>query len=193
MGHRVALMKDGVLQQVDAPTTLYNHPRNMFVAAFIGSPSMNLFWADVASVDADGAVLHLGDATLRLPPGLAAKIPALAGYRGRSLVLGIRPEDIYDAATASELAGDARISGKVELVEALGSDVIVHFGIKARAAIVVSSDSLDELRDVSGGGAAHCTARLSARAQLAIGDTAEMMLDLERLHLFDGETGIALR
>lgn len=194
MGHRVALLKDGVLQQVDPPTIIYDNPCNMFVAAFIGSPSMNLFWADVTSLDADGAVLRVGDTSLRLPPAFISKRTSIGDYADRSIVIGIRPEDVITAANGVDIPKDCRISGRVDLVEALGSDKIVHFSIEARQAGVKSSDSLEEIHDEhSGETMAHCVARLGPRAEMTIGDTVEMSFDIERLHLFDGTTGNAIR
>ncbi|MGV8988520.1 MAG: ABC transporter ATP-binding protein [Cypionkella sp.] len=188
MGDRVALLKDGVLQQVSTPTEIYDHPRNLFVAAFIGSPSMNLLWADLAQ---DGRTLSLGDSRLVLPDTVLAAHPGLAAYRGRSLVIGIRPEDIGMDASASP---DSSLRVRVDLVEALGSDTIVHFTTQARQAQVISSDSLDMLRkEGAGAEEANGTARLVARAQVRIGDMIDLVPTVARLHVFDGESGEAIR
>ncbi len=188
MGDRVALLKDGVLQQVAAPTEIYDNPRNLFVAAFIGSPSMNLMWA---KLDAAGRTVELGDSRLALPDAVAGARPGLAAYRDRPLVVGFRPEDVR---LDPEAPAEARIGARVDLVEALGSDMIVHFSTRARQAQVVSSDSLDAIR-THGADAeeANGTARLGARTHVRIGDRIELVPDPARLHFFDGETGEAIR
>jgi multiple sugar transport system ATP-binding protein len=194
MGDRVALLKDGVLQQVDSPGGIYDRPKNMFVAAFIGSPSMNLFWADLVAVSADHCLLRLGGHSMRLPASLLAERAALAGYVGRSLVVGVRPEDIEDACQRADIPAEHRIRSTADLVESLGSDTILHFGLDARPATVKSSDSLDEIREAgSATPAARCIARLSARSRLRIGEPVELAIDVVRLQFFDGQTGDAIR
>jgi multiple sugar transport system ATP-binding protein len=194
MGDRVALLKDGVLQQVDSPSGIYDRPKNMFVAAFIGSPSMNLFWADLVAVAADHCLLRLGGTSMRLPAPLLAERPALGGYVGRSLIVGVRPEDIEDARQRPDIPTEHRIRSTADLVESLGSDTILHFGLDARPATVKSSDSLDEIRAAgSATRAARCVARLSARSRLRIGEPVELAIDVARLQFFDGQTGNAIR
>jgi multiple sugar transport system ATP-binding protein len=194
MGDRVALLKDGVLQQVDSPGGIYDRPKNTFVAAFIGSPSMNLLWADLVDLSAGRGRLRLGCSELALPPSLLAERPGLGGYVGRSLVVGIRPEDIDDAGQRPDIPAEYRIRSTAELVEALGSDTILHFALDARSATTKTSDSLDEiLSDNSKRVAAHCVARLSARTRFRIGDPVELALDVGRLQFFDGQSGEAIR
>ena len=125
MGDRVAVLRGGVLQQCDNPQVLYNRPDNIFVAAFIGSPAMNLYEAAVA----EGArSVRLGSQNIDLPASVRAAHPALASYAGSKIVLGLRPEHLPAAGngTGPTLAGD------VDLVEALGSELVVHFTIDAR-------------------------------------------------------------
>ncbi len=187
MGHRVALLKDGFLQQVDTPSRIYNRPRNMFVAAFIGSPTMNLYFAELSGMTADGADLKLGSHSFRLPPALLAKHPGLGAYAGRRLVVGIRPEDLADATLPLGFESSNRLTAEVELVEALGSDVLVHFGIDAEAAIVQSSDSLTEIK--AGSAASRMVARLSPKSQARLGQPVSLAIDTERLHFFDADSG----
>jgi multiple sugar transport system ATP-binding protein len=190
MGHRVALLKDGVLQQVDTPSGIYDRPRNLFVAAFIGAPTMNLYAAELGSADGSGAVLKLGSSTIAVPAAALAKHPALSRYAGRSVIVGIRPEDISDPALSGAPAGN-RLRSTVELVEALGSDLLVHFGTDAVAATVQSSDSLQELK-ASAKGQSRMIARLPPRSEARLGAPIEVAIDAERLHFFDAETGEAI-
>ena len=190
MGHRVALLKDGVLQQVDTPANIYNKPRNTFVAAFIGSPTMNMYWA---TLEGQGEQLgvRLGSHLLSLPAENLAQHAGLSRYAGKKLIVGIRPEDIADA-TAVPTANPANtITSRVDLVEALGSDIIVHLGIDAQAAEVRSSDSLDEIK--ADDNKSRCIARFTNKSQVRLGDTATVLLDTERMHFFDGDTGEAIR
>jgi multiple sugar transport system ATP-binding protein len=191
MGHRVALLKDGVLQQVDTPTTIYARPQNMFVAAFIGAPTMNLYHGTLGDVSADGANVDLGGAKIAIPPSVLAERPGLGRYANRRIVVGIRPEDLFDPAHRPDLSGTSRLRSTADLVEALGSDVLVHFGLDAEAAIVQSSDSLQELK--AGRKASRAVARLSSRTQVQIGSPIEVGIDVSHLHFFDQETTKAIR
>ena len=150
MGDRVALLKDGVLQQVDTPSGIYTEPCNTFVASFIGSPTMNLYYGTLASVTADGGSLELGSSNITLSASILAGHPGLARYEGRRIVVGIRPEDLHDSAMRLDLARGGRLKSIAELVEALGSDVLVHFGLDAEPAIVQSSDLLKEIKPARG-------------------------------------------
>ena len=125
MGDRVAVLRGGVLQQCDNPQVLYNRPDNIFVAAFIGSPAMNLYEAAVG----EGARwVKLGSQDIELPESVRAEHPALASYAGKNIVLGLRPEHLP---AAGNRAGPTLV-GDVDLVEALGSELVVHFTIDAR-------------------------------------------------------------
>ncbi len=190
MGHRVALLKDGVLQQVDTPANIYNKPRNTFVAAFIGSPTMNMYWATLEG-QGDGLAVRLGSNLLSLPAQNLAQHAGLSRYAGKKLIVGIRPEDIADATAVPNADPANTITSRVDLVEALGSDVIVHLGIDAKAAEVRSSDSLDEIK--ADENKSRCIARFTNKSQVRLGDTATVLLDTERMHFFDGDTGEAIR
>jgi multiple sugar transport system ATP-binding protein len=191
MGHRVALLKDGVLQQVDTPSDIYSRPRNMFVAAFIGAPTMNLYFATLSGVSADGATIALGSSRIGLSAQTFAEHPGLGRYEGRQVVVGIRPEDLFDPATRPDLPATGRLQSSAELVEALGSDVLVHFGLDAEPAIVQSSDSLQEIR--SGDKRARAIARLSSRSRVQLGGPIEVAIDAEHMHFFDPDTSEAIR
>ena len=190
MGDRVALLKDGVLQQVDTPARIYDVPANMFVAAFIGSPTMNLFWAELAG-EGDAASISLGGSSIALPAATVATRSGLAGYKGRSIVVGIRPEDITGTGGASDANGV--VNAEIELLEALGSDMIAHVRLDARAAFVTSSDSLTEISTTDAEGeTSRCTVRLSARSIARLGEQIALRFDAERFHFFDGESGEAI-
>src|SRR5918995_1637247 len=134
MGDRVAVIRKGTLQQVDTPQTLYEHPVNLFVAGFIGSPAMNLFEATLAGAPGSLAV-EFGGFSLPIPREVEDHRTRLRDYVGRPVVLGIRPEDMEDASLLSEAPPELRINSTVELREALGSDVVVHFKIGAPQAM----------------------------------------------------------
>ena len=191
MGHRVALLKDGLLQQVDTPSNIYNKPKTTFVAAFIGSPTMNMYWATLEEGTDGELAVRMGSYLLKLPGDMASRRAKLAAYgAGKRLIVGIRPEDIADASLRGDADQGNCISGQVDLVEALGSDVIVHLGIDAPAAEVHSSDSLDEIKSEEG--KSRCVARFTAKSEVGLGETVTVWLDTERMHFFDGETGEAL-
>jgi multiple sugar transport system ATP-binding protein len=190
MGHRVALLRDGVLQQVDSPSGIYNRPRNVFVAAFIGAPTMNLFMAELGAVNGS-ATLKLGSHLLQLPASVLAERPGLPRHAGDELVVGFRPEDVSDA----RLAGGPRgkpILAEALLVEALGSDVLVHFEIDARPMHVQSSDSLQQIGRGGSSIGGEAIARLSPRSDVRLGAPVELVIDTERLHFFDGRSGEAI-
>ena len=188
MGHRVALLKDGVLQQVDTPSNIYNKPRNTFVAAFIGSPTMNLYWAELEA-RGDKVAIRLGSHVLEVPSESLAEHGGLRRYVGQRIIVGIRPEDIAEVEAAQAGTADC-ITAEVSLMEALGSDVIVHLGIDAQAADIRSSDSLDEIPVEEG--KSRCVARFTAKSNVRLGDTVTVRLDTTRMHFFDGETGLSI-
>jgi multiple sugar transport system ATP-binding protein len=197
LGDRVAVMRSGVIQQVDTPKVLYNEPGNLFVAGFIGSPAMNLLEASLAR--ADGAlVVQLGDLQLPVPPEVLAERPALAGYDGRKVVVGIRPEDMEDAALVADAPADRRIPATVELREALGSDVVIHFTIAAppavgddvrELAVDVGKEVLEKVERTAERGEASVIARLNPRTHVQKGDRIELVVDTARLHFFDPDDG----
>ena len=173
MGDRVAVMKDGHLQQVDTPQVLYDRPANAFVAGFIGSPAMNLLPGRLSG-SGGAASIALGENVLPLPRSLVGGRPGLAGYVDREVMVGIRPEDIEDAALVPSANG-ASLPVQVTLAEALGAEVIAHFplGAASEAGPLV-------------------TARLSPRSGARSGKPLRVAIDLERLYFFDPESQEAI-
>ena len=145
MGDRVAVIRKGVLQQVDTPQYLYEHPNNLFVAGFIGSPSMNLVEAELKLTDGGGTVSFAGQ-SLSLPKETIGERPGLRAYDGKGLILGIRPEDMEDAALLTDAPADRRLKAPVVLTEALGADVVAHVTIAAPA--VMTEDVKELAHDV---------------------------------------------
>ncbi|MQA74152.1 MAG: sn-glycerol-3-phosphate ABC transporter ATP-binding protein UgpC [Solirubrobacterales bacterium] len=190
LGDRVAVMRSGILQQVGSPAELYDHPRNIFVAGFIGSPSMNFL---PATVDGDRAKLAIGE----VPLSDELRAEAASAGAGRDLVAGIRPEAFEDAT----LVGDARDRGitfraKIDLVESMGSEKYAYFEVGHEG---VASKELAELAEDAGlaetpsGGAGQVVARIEAASEIKRGDDAELWFDATTLHLFDVESGQSLR
>ncbi len=193
MGHRVALLRDGVLQQVDTPDGIYNRPRNTFVATFIGSPTMNLFSAKLGEVGGDGAQLTLGSSTIRVPSSTIAQRPGLAAHAGKRIIVGFRPEDLEDTSISTDHPVDGRIRSTVDLVEALGSDIMVHFGLDAEPVHIRSSDALQGINVAAAGARASvCVARLTPKSRVALGQPIEVAVDATRMHFFDPDTHEAI-
>jgi multiple sugar transport system ATP-binding protein len=183
MGDRVAVMSAGRLQQCDAPNNLYNKPKNLFVAAFIGSPSMNLFEAIIAS---DGHSLQLGSQSVALSAVLHQQQPQLAQYFGGPVVVGIRSEDL-PLAEGEALHGPS-LRGEVETVEELGSELLVHFSIDATRVIpesVTNEASDDFLAEVPINIVGEGVARVQPRAGVKVGDQAQFSVFCERIRFFD--------
>ena len=200
MGDRVAVIRKGELQQIDAPETLYEEPANLFVAGFIGSPAMNLFEATLERDDG-GLVAQLGSQRLPVPDDVLHKRPGLRAYEGRSVVLGIRPEEMEDASLVADAPADRRLRATVGLREALGSDVVIHFDLDARPAITedvkelavdVGSEALEKVERTADSRGVEVLARLSPRTTVRSGDTVELAVDTHRLHYFDLDDGTAI-
>src|SRR5262245_6788756 len=189
MGDRVAVLKDGYLQQLDTPQNLYEEPDNVFVAAFIGSPSMNLYDA-VLQLNGDSASLQLGSQTIGLSPDCVAKRPGLRRYDGKKLVVGVRPEDFEDVAVVRDAPADRTLKAKVRLVEALGSELMVHI---ATDATTVDSGDPDAPEEMLGEGGANGVARFSPRSRVHVDDDIDIVVATENLHFFDAETHEAIR
>ena len=164
MGTRIVVMKDGLIQQVDTPTSLYDRPVNMFVAGFIGSPQMNFINVMVEKRGED-VFLKFGENTIKLPEGKAKKLEG-TDYIGKEVVMGIRPESMHDEAVFLESMPDSIVNAKVEVVEMLGSETLLHMFIG----------------DIS------CTARVNPRTKTRSGDVVKIAIDTNRVHLFDKET-----
>ena len=189
MGDRVAVIKDGLLQQVAAPEDLYDSPDNVFVAAFIGSPSMNLYEATVVGRGA-GLAVEMGAHTLALDDSVIGERPALRDYVDVPLVVGIRPEDMEDAAVSRDHPSDRQLDATVDLREALGAETLMHFALEATMVDSGDPDALDELGEE---GESRCTARFSAATRARPGDRIKVSVATENLHFFDRATHLAVR
>jgi multiple sugar transport system ATP-binding protein len=200
MGDRVAVMRKGVLQQVDTPQSLYEHPTNLFVAGFIGSPAMNMMEASLVPADG-GLAVKLAGFQLPVPDETLTERPDLRRFEGEKVVVGIRPEDMEDASLVSDAPPERRISSTVELREALGSDVVVHFPVDAPApttedaidlAADVGQEAVIGVHDAEESARSNVIARLNPRTQADKGDAIELVVDTHRLHFFDPETGLGI-
>jgi multiple sugar transport system ATP-binding protein len=201
MGDRVAVMRKGELQQVADPQELYDQPVNLFVAGFIGSPAMNLLDATLERRDGGHEVV-VGDERIALDEELLSARPALRSYEGREVILGIRPESLEDASVASDAPADRRLKGRLELREALGSEIVAHVGVNAREAVTEDVRELagDIGAEPAGGGArlaaegveAVVVARLDPRSGAQEGSAIEMAVDTTGLHFFDPETSLGI-
>jgi multiple sugar transport system ATP-binding protein len=197
MGDRVAVLRAGSLLQCDVPQALYDHPANLFVAAFIGSPAMNLYRATVSP---DGSEVRLGNQRLKLAPAMRDD-PALAPYRDSDVALGIRPENLHDAELAGSVPPGRRLEGAVELVESLGSEKLVHFRLDAeRIQAADATPDSDEHEDTAGlqqgeiGSATRSAgvARVEPASKLTVNDQARFGVDIEAMRLFDLHTEAAI-
>jgi multiple sugar transport system ATP-binding protein len=198
MGDRVAVMRRGELQQVAPPQELYDRPVNLFVGGFIGSPAMNLLDATLERANG-GLAAVLGGQKVRLDDECVSVRPGLKDYEGRQVVVGIRPEQLEDAALASDIPEDRRLRGEVELREALGSELMVHFRIDARAAMTeevkeLAEDAGTTAEELAGGDERQSVivGRFGPDSKVREGKTAEVAVDTRALHFFDTENGMAI-
>ena len=164
LGTRIVVMKDGVIQQCDSPINLYNYPTNLFVAGFMGSPAMNFIDAVVIE-DGSDVKLSFGDMMIKIPESKAKSL-VNGGYIGKTVVMGIRPEDIHDDEIMVNAAGDSVVEATIRIYELLGAEVYLYF----------------DLARVS------CTARVNPRTTAKVGDVVKFAFDLNKLHIFDKET-----
>ena len=187
MGDRVAVLRSGELQQCDSPRAVYDRPDNVFTAAFIGSPAMNLF---EGGISADGHILSLGDQHLPLVHNVELLRPGIAAYKNRAVVVGIRPEYL----TPVQTYGEAVLNSRVDLVEPLGSELLVHFAIDAKR--IQAEGILDDTGDEFGSGRLELqgegVARLDPRLSVKVGDRLRLSVDTSRIHFFDPSTGKAI-
>ena len=200
MGDRVAVIRKGVLQQVDTPQYLYDHPRNLFVAGFIGSPAMNMVEATLSRSNGSAAV-EFGSIRLAVPDEVFQARPALKDHEGKRVIVGLRPEDMEDATLVSEAPADRRIRADVLLREALGADVLVHVRIDAPEVITedvkelahdVGVEALDAVQKRAEAGESTFLARLSPRTEATHGQPVELVVDVTRMHFFDQESGLGI-
>ncbi len=196
LGDRVAVMKKGELQQVAEPQVLYDHPTNLFVAGFIGSPAMNLLQGILSGGEDGDLELAVGKQKLRINRAVLNQRPALRGYLGKTVVVGIRPEDMEDASLVPDADG-SQVESKADLVEAMGSDVLIHFVVDAPQ--VVTDDTKELARDVGTDVLGldqqphtDLVARFSPRTRVRDGDTVTVHIATDRLHYFDPDTGLSI-
>ena len=168
MGTRIIVMKDGFVQQIDSPINLYNKPCNMFVAGFIGSPQMNFVTCEVKE-DGDTVALVFGDNKIKLPEGVASKIKA-ADVVGKEVIFGVRPEDLHDEEQYISAYPDATIEATVEVTEMLGAETYLYLKV------------MDY----------NFTARVDPRSTAKPGDVIKLGVDVNRIHIFDKETEVAI-
>jgi multiple sugar transport system ATP-binding protein len=190
MGDRVAVLLEGVLQQCAAPQLLYDRPDNVFVAAFIGSPAMNMY---EGLMDPDGTSVSLGSQRLQISGDMFHARPALTKYRGKKVVVGIRPEHI-SAAVASD---GPVLQGDVELVEALGSELLVHFSLDAALAHVPGAAVNGETEQPAAGDvdatiSGWSVARVDASTKVRVHERVTFALRPGLQHFFDADTGAAI-
>ena len=197
MGDRVAVMRKGELQQVAPPQELYDRPDNLFVGGFIGSPAMNMV---EATLDASNGSLaaNMGSQSIVLGEETLSVRPALRAYAGRSVILGIRPEDLDDAELETDTPSDQRLKGEVELREALGSEIMVHFRTDATQAVTDETRELQkdvgapDTPTAADGTGATLVGRFGARSNVREGKAVEVAVDTRALHFFDPETGLGI-
>jgi multiple sugar transport system ATP-binding protein len=182
MGDRVAVMRSGVLEQVDHPQHLYDHPDNLFVAAFIGSPAMNLYEASITEAVRS---LRLGSQEIDLPQSVRVAHPGLAAFAGKKVVVGLRPEHL----PAANGAAGPTLAGDVDLVEALGSELMVHFTIDARRVRAEGASSADEEAVTESG---EGVARVDPASPVKVGERARFAIKADGMQFFDPDTGEAI-
>ena len=190
MGDRVAVLNKGYLMQVDSPQDLYDTPANVFVAGFIGSPSMNLMEGTLGG-SAESPTVSIGSISVAIPP---VTDTALADYIGKKIVVGLRPEDMEDAATVDAPAADRTFETTARLVESLGSEIIVHFGLDAEPYVVADAIDDEAEKGLSNDNeTATFVARVSPRSDVKNGSDIQLVIDSGRFHFFDMASGDALR
>ena len=168
LGTRIVVMKDGVVQQVDTPQHLYEQPGNLFVAGFMGSPQMNFLDAQIAEKGGD-LIAKVGEYDIVIPAA-KAKVLKDGGYVGKTVVLGIRPEDIHDSQMFIEASPSAPMTSTVKVYELLGAEVFLYFNVNGT----------------------QVTARVDPRTNSKTGDTIKFAFDMEKSHFFDKETELTI-
>jgi multiple sugar transport system ATP-binding protein len=190
LGDRIAVMRSGVLQQVGAPSELYGHPINLFVAGFIGSPSMNFLGGEL---DGDHVKLPIGE--MAIPDVLRPRLESGPGGGHRGVIVGLRPEDFEDAALVGDRSRGVTFTSKIDVLESMGSEYYAYFNLESEQ---VSSRELEELAQDAGAAdlptqeGSQVVARLEAASRVRQGQEAELWFNSEHLHLFDPETGRTL-
>ena len=193
MADRVAVISQGVLQQVDTPMTLFNEPDNIFVAAFIGSPSMNLMEGTL-SRNGQGLKLALGGQSLAVPDEVLQRRPALEGCLDRKVAVGLRPKDLEDASITPDHPADQRLRATVLHTEALGFEIIAYFDMDAKP--VISKEALelsDEEMSAADSSSTRVHARFNPATSVRAGDAIDVAVTVGNAHFFDLDSGLAIR
>ena len=195
LGNRVAVLRDGRLQQVDTPQRLFESPVNLFVAGFIGSPAMNFVTAEL--VRDDGPAVTFPGYTLKVPPDVIGSKPGLTDYFGKKVILGIRPSDFEDASLGNASRGTMRVTAGV--TEELGSEIMVLFTIDAphvdHAALIAAEEASADVDEASAalvGGKSLWTARVSKESRARHGDPLQLAVDTRYLQFFDPGSGLSI-
>jgi multiple sugar transport system ATP-binding protein len=191
LGDRIAVMRSGVLQQVGPPSELYAHPKNLFVAGFIGSPSMNFLPGQL-----EGHVVHLPIGDVELPDELRRKLESAPGGGRREVIAGLRPEDFEDAGLVHDRSGGTTFKAKIDVLESMGSEYYAYFVVESEK---VSAKELEELAQDAGSAdlphsqeGSQVVARLEAASKVRQGEELELWFNAWHLHLFDLDSGLSL-
>jgi len=191
LGDRIAVMRAGILQQVGPPSELYGHPNNLFVAGFIGSPSMNFLSGEIS-----GDTVHLPIGEVKIPDELRRRLESGPGGGRRGVIAGLRPEHFEDASLVPDRSKGSVFTAKIDVLESMGSEYYAYFVVASEQ---VSSSELEELAEDIGGtdlpraqGGVQVTARLAAESRAQQGQEAELWFDSRHLQLFDVESGQSL-
>jgi multiple sugar transport system ATP-binding protein len=197
LGDRVAIMRDGLLQQVAKPQELYDRPRNLFVAEFIGSPAMNLIRGSLIPANG-GLAAKFGINQLTVGQRVLSSRPALKSFVGKRVIVGIRPEDLEDVEFAGSAAEGTRLSAAVDIREDMGSEVFIHFGVGGEAVesedvrAAVGEEAAEVSRSAAKDQGTAWVARLDRDTKAAEQGRVELSVDTDRLHFFDPESGDAI-
>ncbi len=200
MGDRVAVIRKGELQQVGSPTNLFGQPKNLFVAGFIGSPSMNIVASRLEQ--ANGSIkVNIGGQQVTLDDQATSRRPDLKSYAGKEVIVGIRPQDLEDASLASDAPQHCRLRAKVDLVEALGTETQIHFAVDAPAVVTedikelaadVGADQLQRLQERAEEGRNEFVAQLDPKSRVKNGEQVELVVDTSQMHFFDPKTSLGI-
>jgi multiple sugar transport system ATP-binding protein len=190
LGDRIAVMRAGLLQQVGPPGELYRYPKNLFVAGFIGSPSMNFLPGEI---DGDSVKTPLG--TMRIPDSIRGRLQSGPGGGRGGVIVGMRPEDFEDRSVVGDRTDGISFKAKIDVLESMGSEFYAYFVVESER---VSSRELEELASDAGAAdlptqeGSQITARLDAASRVSQGQETELWFNTEHIHLFDPESGQAL-
>jgi multiple sugar transport system ATP-binding protein len=194
MGDQIAVLRDGLLQQVGHPTDVYDKPANLFVAGFIGSPPMNLAQATIAADDGR-LVAKLGETAIPIPDDVVQE-QGLEKWKDKTVILGIRPEDLHQSSDGT--GADPKLPATIDRIEALGASLLIHFAVDAPPAktagiaAATGEHGLDEVPLIGHGGA-WFSAAFAPRSGVRSGNEVDVAVDTHRLHFFDPESELSVR